>query len=136
MAAFNIESDTRETVSNLKNLFEFLSDFKNFNSILPHDKVENFEFTENQCSFNIKGVTQMTIHMVGKKPYENILFTSKGLGKFDFQLKVLFIGPSDAPGKCKVDLSGDMNPFILTMAKKPLAQLVNTMSLKLSELQV
>lgn len=136
MAQFTFESETHSTVSTLKDLFEFLSDFKNFNSILPHDKVQNFEYSENECSFNIKGITPMTIKMVEKNPYEFILFTSNGLAKFDFKLKVFFIGEASVPGQCKVELNGDLNPFIVKMVEKPLIQLVNTMSLKLSELKL
>ncbi len=135
MAAFTIQSETHNTVSSLKNLFEFLEDFKNFNSILPHDKVENFQFNENECSFNIKGITPMTIKLVEKQPYEFILFTSDGLAKFNFKLKVFFIGEALNEGACKVELMGDLNPFIRTMAEKALTQLVNTMCLKLSQLK-
>lgn len=135
MAAFNIESETQQSVSTLKDLFEFLSDFKNFSSILPMDKVENFEYTSEQCSFNIKGITAMAIKLADKKPVEYILFSSDGLGKFNFNLKVHFMGEAEKPGKCRIDLGGDLNPFILKMAEKPLTQLVNTMSQKLAELK-
>jgi hypothetical protein len=136
VAAFTIVSDTNKTVSSIKNLFEFLSDFKNFASILPEDKVENFQFTEDRCSFNIKGITPMTIKLVQKEPYGLILFSSDGLAKFNFSLKVQFMGEADKPGECKVDLLGDLNPFIKVMAEKPLGNLVNTMSLKLSQLTI
>ena len=134
MAAFTIVSESNKTQSSVKNLFGFLSDFKNFASILPEDKVENFQFAGDQCSFNIKGITPMTIKLVEKKPFKFILFSSEGLAKFNFSLKVHFTGEADAPGECKVDLMGDLNPFIKAMAEKPLAGLVNTMSLKLSQL--
>ena len=61
MAAFTINSETNNTVSSLKSLFDFLSDFKNFQTILPEDKVENFQFTSEECSFNIKGITPMKV---------------------------------------------------------------------------
>lgn len=134
MAAFTIVSESNKTQSSVKSLFDFLSDFKNFASILPEDKVENFQFSGDQCSFNIKGITPMTIKLVEKKPFDFILFSSEGLAKFNFSLKVYFTGEADAPGECKVDLMGDLNPFIKAMAEKSLAGLVNTMSLKLSQL--
>ncbi len=136
MAKFTIVSDTNKTKSSLKSLFDFLSDFKNFASILPEDKVDNFKYSENECSFNIKGITPMTIKVTEKVPYEFILFSSDGLAKFNFSLKVQFTGDAESSGECKIDLLGDLNPFIKTMAEKPLTNLVNTMSLKLSELTV
>jgi len=134
VAKFTIASETHKTVSSLKSLFDFLSDFKNFSAILPEDKVDNFKYSENECSFNIKGITPMTIRISEKVPYEYILFSSDGLAKFNFSLRVEFIGTADKPGECKIDLLGDLNPFIKAMAEKPLGALVNTMSLKLSQL--
>jgi hypothetical protein len=136
VAKFTIVSDTNKTLSPLKNLYDFLSDFKNFGSLLPEDKVDNFKYSETECSFNIKGITPMTIKVAEKVPYEFILFSSDGLAKFNFSLKVQLIGDANSPGECKIDLLGDLNPFIKAMAEKPLAGLVNTMSLKLSQLTV
>lgn len=136
MAAFSITSETNHTVSPIKDIFEFIGDFKNFDSILPHDKIEDFKFNENECSFNIKGITPMKIKMAEKNPHEFILFTSDGLAKFNFNLKVHFIGDASKKGECKVELMGDLNPFIKAMAEKPLTNLVNTMSAKLANLQL
>lgn len=136
MSKFTIISGTNKTASPLKNLYTFLSDFKNFGSLLPEDKVDNFKYTESECSFNIKGITPMTIKVAEKVPYEFIVFSSDGLAKFNFSLKVQFIGDAEQTGECKIDLLGDLNPFIKAMAEKPLTGLVNTMSLKLSQLTV
>lgn len=136
MAEFTITSDTNATRSALKPLFEFLGDFKNFSSILPEDKVADFRHKESECSFTIKGITPMTVKLQEKKPFEYILFTSEGLGKFNFKLKAHFIGSPENAGRCKVELHGDLNPFIKTMAEKPLTGLVNTMSLRLSQLEL
>lgn len=136
MAAFTIVSETNKTASTLKNLFEFLCDFKNFAAILPEDKVENFVFSGDQCSFSIKGITPMTIKLIEKNPYHTILFSSEGLAKFNFSLKVRFMGEPEKSGECTIDLMGDLNPIIKSMAEKALSGLVNTMSLKLSQLKL
>ena len=102
MAAFTIISETNTTQSSLKSLFDFLSDFKNFASILPEDKVENFKFSDSECSFNIKGITPMTIKKIESKPHEFILFSSEGLAKFNFSLKAFFIGEASQNGACKI----------------------------------
>lgn len=136
MAEFTINSETHATHSNLKSLFSFLIDFRNFKSILPEDKVENFEFTTEQCSFSIKGVTPMTISLKEKHNYDYIIFVSDGLAKFNFSLKVNFIGEPEQKGQCEIDLIGDLNPFIKTMVEKQLTALVNTMSSRLSKLEL
>ena len=136
MAVFTIKSEEHITRSNLKDLFYFLADFKNFAAILPQDKVQNFVYSENECSFHIKGITPMTVRLKEKIPYSTILFTSDGLGKFNFKLKAEFIGASDEVGSCRVELEGELNPIIKNMVEKPLSALVNTMSQRLSELNL
>jgi hypothetical protein len=136
VAAFTLSSGKNSTRSSLKSLYEFLSDFKNFAAILPQDKVENFKFSGDECSFSIKGITPMTIKMAEKKPFEKLVFTSEGLGKFNFQLTANFIGEAGKEGICEVILNGDLNPFIKTMAEKPLLALVNTMCQRLAEMTI
>jgi hypothetical protein len=136
VAAFTIVSETYQTEAPLKQLFEFLSDFKNFERILPEDKVSGFESKENSCAFNIKGITRLSISFVEKIPFEFLVFKSEGLASFNFLLKAHFIGDSSSAGECRIELSGEMNPFIRSMAQKPLTELVNVMSLRMSRLQL
>ncbi len=136
MSVFTIISEINETQSSLKSLYDYLSNFENFGHILPDDKVENFQYTETECSFTIKGITPMKIKKVEAKPCEFILFSSEGLAKFNFSLKAFFIGEASQKGECKIELMGDLNPFIKAMAEKPLTALTNSMSLKLSQLKL
>ena len=46
MSAFSIHSEINSTQSKLISLFLFISDFKNFNSILPEDRIEDFICSE------------------------------------------------------------------------------------------
>ena len=135
MAEFTIISGTQTTKATIKELYEFLIDFKNFASILPEDKVANFQYTADSCSFNIRGITALTIKQISKTPYSSIKFQSEGLAKFNFILEAKFIGEAEKTGECVIELFADMNPFIKVMAEKPLKGLVDTMALRLSELQ-
>jgi len=136
LAEFTIISNTEPTKATLKELYDFLIDFKNFRSILPEDKVENFEYTADSCSFTIRGITSLTIKQISKTPHSSIKFQSEGLAKFNFILEAKLIGEPEKQGECCIELFADMNPFIKVMAEKPLIGLVNTMAQKLSQLEV
>lgn len=136
MAEFTIISNIEPTKATIKQLYDFLTDFKNFKSILPEDKVENFEYSTDSCSFTIRGITALTIKQISKTPYSSVKFQSEGLAKFNFILEAKFMGDADKAGQCCIELFADMNPFIKTMAEKPLTALVNTMALKLSQLEI
>ena len=135
MAEFTIISEVQQTKSPIKELYVFLIDFKNFKSILPEDKVENFEYSFDSCSFTIKGITALTIKIISKTPYTSVKFQSEGLAKFNFILETKFVGAPQNAGQCSIELFGDMNPFIKTMAEKPLTALVNAMAIKLAALE-
>lgn len=136
MAEFVIKSDTHNTKSVISDLYNYLIDFSNFKNILPEDRVENFTYTSNECSFTINGITSLKVKIADKIPFSKIKFQSEGLAKFNFELEVVFSGLPQVAGECYINLTGDLNPFIKTMAEKPLTQLVNTMALKLSQLQI
>ena len=136
MAYFTIPGKALACVSTCRQLYDFLTNFKNFGSILPEDKTENFTFNETSCSFNIRGITPMTVILKNKVPFSLIEFSSEGLGKFNFDLKVVFEGLADECATSQISLSGDLNPFIKAMAEKPLTALVDSMNKKLSELKI
>lgn len=136
MADFIIESETNFTQSKLNNLFEFLIDFKNFKTLLPEDKTDNFELSNEEIKFNIKGLMPISVKIVEKKTNEFIIFSAFGLAKLTFNLKVYLIGEAQKNGQCKIEVFGNLNPIVKSMAEKSLKQLVNTMSDKLSQLKI
>ena len=136
MAEFTVISEVHNTQATARELYDFLIDFKNFKTILPDDKIENFQYTADGCSFNIRGVTQLSIKRVSSTPYSSIKFQSEGLAKFNFVLEAKLIGAPDEKGKCCIELHADMAPFVKLLAEKPLGKLINTMAQKLGELEV
>jgi hypothetical protein len=74
MAHFSLLSETHTTKSSTDSLFDFMGDFNNFKHLLPEDKIDNFECTTEQCSFNIKGLTSLTIKIKEKHPKSKITF--------------------------------------------------------------
>jgi hypothetical protein len=136
MAHFALPSSSLRTNSTNKALYEYLVNFANFKDILPEDRTENFTYDENSCSFNIKGIAPLKIVFLEKEPFSRIKYTTEGLKRFDFFLEVTFKGSENEICESKVEMTGDMNPFILKMAQSPLQALVNTMNQKLSELKL
>lgn len=132
MAHFSILSETHPTQSTTDSLFDFMGDFNHFKHLLPEDKIDNFQCTADQCSFGIKGLMPLTIKIKERLPKSRITFETTGVAKFVFTLHIHLLENQQA----NVELEGDMNPFIKAMAEKPLKELVNTMSSKLSALNI
>ena len=138
MAYFSLQSETHSVKSNTNDLFDYMSDFNHFKHLLPTDKIENFECTSEQCSFSIKGLTTLTIKIKdasrssATNPNSKITFETLGLAKFVFTLHIHLV----ANQTTHVQMEGDLNPFIKVMAEKPLLELINTMALKLSQIEI
>ncbi|MBL7936751.1 MAG: hypothetical protein JNM51_13180 [Bacteroidia bacterium] len=132
MAHFSILSETHPTQSTTDSLFDFMGDFNHFKHLLPEDKIDNFQCTADQCSFGIKGLMPLTIKIKERLPKSRITFETTGVAKFVFTLHIHLLENQQA----NVELEGDINPFIKAMAEKPLKELVNTMSSKLSALNI
>jgi hypothetical protein len=132
MAYFSISSNTLAAQSDNNNLFDFMGDFNHFRHLLPDDKIENFTCSSDNCSFAIKGLMPLNIKIKEKSPTSRITFETTGIAKFVFTLHIHFLPDNHT----KVELEGDMNPFIKAMAEKPLLDLVNTMCTKLSLLNI
>ena len=132
MAYFSLLSETHHTKTETSVLFEFMSDFNNFKHLLPTDKIENFTCTTEQCSFGIKGLVPLTIKIKERVSPTRITYETLGLAKFVFTWHIHLLENQTT----NVQLEGDMNPFIKVMAEKPLNDLINTMALKMSELEV
>lgn len=135
MAELHINSEKVQTVSTPEALYAFLIDFRNFASILPEDKVENFVATDNHCSFDIRGITKLTISVQEKEENKRIVYISNGLMKFDFTLDVRFFNEAEK-STATIAMLANLNPFIKAMAEKPLRQLVDSMANKLARMQV
>lgn len=133
MSYFIIKSDTLPSKSAPDKLFGFMGDFNHFKHLLPEDKIEDFTCTSDECSFSIRGITTLTIRIKEKVPVSRITFETLGLAKFVFTLHIWL---DAAPDTCRVELEGDINPFLKMMAEKPLSELVNTMAQKLSALEL
>ncbi len=132
MAYFNIVSDTHTAQSVNDSLFDLMGNFESFKHLLPQDKIENFECTDTQCSFGIKGMMPLTIKIKDSLPKTKITYETLGLAKFVFTLHINLLEANTV----NVNIEGDMNPFIKVMAEKPLQDLVNTMASKLSALKI
>ena len=59
-----------------ENVFNFLFDINNFKELFPEDKVENWNSTNEFCTFRIKGMTDIGLKRVAATPNSLIYLDS------------------------------------------------------------
>ncbi len=127
-----IDSDKVTVEKSAKEIFDFLSNFNNFQKLMP-EQVTNWESTEEECSFTIAGMASLGMKIQDKTPNSLIRVARHGKAPFDFFLNCAI----EENGKnCDVQLSfdADLNPMLKMMAVKPLGNFLNLLVNRLKEL--
>ena len=127
-----IESDKTTINKTAKEAFDFLSDFNNFQKLMP-EQVVGWKSTADECTFTIKGMATLGMKIVEKTPNSLIKVIKNGSAPFDFTLSCMI---EDLQSQCAVQLAfdADLNPMMKMMAIKQLTNFLNILVNKLKEL--
>ncbi len=134
MSLTKIESDIVEIENSAENVFNYLSDFKNFETLMP-PQVTNWTATADECSFMLKGMATIGMKIIEKTPFTKITISSNGKVPFTFQLFVLTTekGPANSLGQLVFE--ADLNPMMKMMVVKPLGNFFNMLAHKMKNIK-
>ncbi len=134
MAEKIVSSDQRKINKSASYLFDFLSDFRNFISILPADRIEKWECDENSCTFTIIGLARLSFFIAEKKPTTQIVYQSNTLETMPITLIVNFTEIDASNTIAQIDLKTTMSGVVFMFAEKQLKNLVEKMTEKMIDL--
>ena len=129
-----IESEKVEINSPVQNVFAFLSNFNNFQKLMPA-QVTNWTSTEEECSFTISGMATIGMKIIQKTPYSEIKISSNGKVPFNFDLQVLLSPKDENSSSGQLIFSAELNPMLKTMLEKPLGNFFNMLAMKLKDIK-
>ncbi|MDQ3050576.1 MAG: SRPBCC family protein [Bacteroidota bacterium] len=120
-----IESNQVAISQSPEEVFNFLSDFNNYQQLMP-EQVSDWVSDTDTCSFNIKGMASLGMAIESRTPFSQIKIRKNGKAPFDFFL-TCEIGESgdQAASTLKLYFDADLNPFLKMMAEKPLTNFLN-----------
>lgn len=116
-----------------ENVFKFLFDMNNFQNLFPADKVENWNSTEEYCTFRIKGMTDIGLKRMAATPNSLIYLDSYGKVPFKFTLNIFLNPINENQTEAHLEFDGEVNPFLKMMVETPLTNFFNMLSDKLVE---
>jgi hypothetical protein len=117
-----IESKTVNVNTDQKALYSYISDLRNFNELLPQERISNFQADENQCSFKIQGGYTIGLERAGGTPDSLLKLKSTAVAPFPFTLDISLNDQGVSTQASQV-INADVNPFIKMMIEKPLTNL-------------
>jgi carbon monoxide dehydrogenase subunit G len=126
----DFNSDWQKVAATDKATFDFLSDLRNFESLMP-EQVIDYQADYDRCSFTIKGMADLHLLVTERQPNQRIRLIPEGKSPFEFEL-LANIRVIDQQTEVKISLAAELNPMLAMMAKRPLQNLVNIMADKLA----
>ncbi|MFO7998530.1 MAG: hypothetical protein R6U86_06050 [Bacteroidales bacterium] len=128
MASF--ESEVHDVKAPCRKVFDFLSDFRNFENLMP-EQIQDWQATETTCSFRIQGVANLHMRIAGKSACRNIHIVSDGANPVEFSLDIFLNKTDDETCRVSVLFDAELSPFMKMMASRPLQSLVEMLSEKI-----
>ena len=129
MASF--KSDKITIHKSPEDIYTFLSDFNNFEKLMP-EQVTNWKSTNESCSFTIQGMADLAMKMGERTEFSKVTYVSDGNKPFAFDLNTDIIANGNLT-ETQIILNTDLNPMLKMMASRPLQNFVNLLVNKLKE---
>ena len=120
-----IDTEKKTSPNSIQALYNFLIDMNNFERLMPADKIEKWDSTEDQCEFTIKGMARIGLRKIDSNEPELIKIESFGKVPFTFTLDINLKELAESETEASIHFEGDINPFMKLMVEKPLSNFFN-----------
>lgn len=122
----NLESPKINVEKSPQEVFDFLADIKNFEALMP-ENISKFEvLDDNKFLFALKGMPEIILKKKEIIPPNKIVLGAAG-GKIDFALVANIVEVKTGSSEVQLDFSGDFNPMMAMMIKKPITKFIETL---------
>ncbi|MEL7270407.1 MAG: SRPBCC family protein [Bacteroidota bacterium] len=129
----HIEIAKKTVAKSDKELFEFLSDVKNYEQLMP-DTIDTFAvIDENTFRFILKGMPEIYLRIVEQVPHEKIVLAAPSK-KLSFDLTISIEALNESSSEFEMDFQGKFNTMMAMMIKRPITNFMETLSTNLSSL--
>ena len=120
-------SEIKTIPYNEADVFEMLSDLSNLESMkdkIPQEKISDFSFDKDSCSFSINPVGKIKFSIVEREPNKTIKFKADK-SPIDVTVWIQLKQADKNDTKMKLTIKAELNPFIKPMVSKPIQEGIN-----------
>ena len=123
----NLESPKVTVQKSAQELFDLLSDVKNFEKLMP-ENIAKFEVIgDDAFIFGLKGMPEIKLKMKEKVAPTKIVLGAAS-DKLPFTLIANITDISENSSDVKLDFEGDFNPMMAMMIKGPIGKFIETLA--------
>ena len=125
MVMTKFESDIKKAVHNDEKIFSFISNFNNFQDLIPQDKITDWQSTEESCRFKVDGIGDAGLKIIEKEPFKTVKYSTDGKVPFNFYLWVQLKQIEENDTRIKLTIKADLNPMMKMMVSKHVKKFLN-----------
>lgn len=129
----NLESPKVTVPKSAQELFDLLSDVKNFEKLMP-ENIAKFEVIgDDAFIFGLKGMPEIKLKMKEKVAPEKIVLGAAS-DKLPFTLIANIETVTEQSSAVKLDFEGEFNPMMAMMIKGPIGKFIETLAANMNKL--
>lgn len=129
----NLESPKVTVGKSAQELFDLLTDVKNFERLMP-ENIAKFEVIgDDAFIFGLKGMPEIKLKMK-EKVAPNKVVLGAASDKLPFTLVANINAITDNSSDVKLDFEGDFNPMMAMMIKGPIGKFIETLATNMTKL--
>ncbi|MBF4491593.1 SRPBCC family protein [Flavobacterium sp. JLP] len=129
----NLESPKVTVQKSAQDLFDLLTDVKNFEKLMP-DNIAKFEVTgEDSFIFGLKGMPEIKLKMKDKVAPSKIVLGAAS-DKLPFTLTSNIDSISDSESAVQLFFEGEFNAMMAMMIKGPISKFIETLANNMTKL--
>jgi len=126
----NIQSPKITIPKSSSEVFDFLSDLKNFEKLMPENIIK-FELLEkDKFIFTLSGMPEIILKKKSEQAFNSIVLGAAA-GKLDFTLETVVTELNQQQSEVQLSFSGDFNPMMAMMIKSPITKFIETLATKI-----
>ena len=129
----HIEAQNQYIPKGDKEVFEFLTDLKNFEQLMP-ENIDKFEvISEDRFLFALKGMPEIVLQRKHQTPNSQVVLGAAS-EKLPFTLTADIVSVGDNKSEVSLSFEGKFNAMMAMMIKKPITNFMGTLSDNLSKI--
>lgn len=129
----HIEAAKKKVAKSDKEVFEFLTDIKNFETLMP-ENIDKFEvLDENTFKFALKGMPEIVLRLKEQNPNDKVVLGAAS-DKLPFTLTADITALGDSESEVRLSFEGQFNAMMAMMIKSPITNFMETLSNNLDKI--
>ena len=120
-----VESKIGKIGDSDEHIYHFLADFNHFSSLVPRERIKNWEASTDSCRFTLDGLGEVGMKIIERKPHTLIKVTGNETSKFSFFFWIQLKKITEMDTRIKLTIHADINPMVQMMAKKALQKFLD-----------